>query len=301
MKQVDVELDRRLGEREEARTHAHVALLAEQLADELEHRPRRSASVMWRSTARASTCRNDRRVRRVRRVAAVTAAGRDHVDRRLARQHRPDLIGRGVGAQDGVVVEIEGVVLPSATGGPASLVSASKFSQTVATSSPSQTSYPRPRKTSSISRRACVSRCSRPRTTGVPGMVTSNASPASDASTRGARARRDVRRVPPRAGGGCRSAASPTRGRGRRGAPGRRRTCARGSARARLRARRRRRSRYRGERCCFMCLPIRLVRSSWRRDYPRVTPSARRSGTGSAPVRRKGAKKRRAPARTGAR
>ena len=64
-------------------------------------------------------------------------------------------------------------------GWPGSLVNASKFSQTVATSLPSQTSYPIPRKMSSISRVIWVSRCRRPRSTGVPGIVTSTPLPAS--------------------------------------------------------------------------------------------------------------------------
>ena len=51
----------------------------------------------------------DRRVRRVERVAAVGAAERDEVDRWLLRLHRPDLRGRGVGAQQRARVEIEGV------------------------------------------------------------------------------------------------------------------------------------------------------------------------------------------------
>ena len=51
----------------------------------------------------------DREVRRVDRVAPVDAAERDHVDRRLALLHDVDLRGRGLGAQQRVAVEEEGV------------------------------------------------------------------------------------------------------------------------------------------------------------------------------------------------
>ena len=107
----DVELDRRLGEREEARAHAHLALRPEQLAEELQHR---AAQVGERDPAvdgEALDLLERRRVRRVRRVAPVDATRRDHVDRRLPRQHRLDLVGRGLRAQDRVVVEVEGVEL----------------------------------------------------------------------------------------------------------------------------------------------------------------------------------------------
>ena len=50
-------------------------------------------------------------MRGVRRVAPVAAAGRDHVDRRRPLLHRPDLVGRRVRAQNGRVVEVEGVEL----------------------------------------------------------------------------------------------------------------------------------------------------------------------------------------------
>ena len=54
----DVELDRRLGEREEARAHADVAFGAEELAEVLLHRAAQVGERDPRSTARHSTCWN---------------------------------------------------------------------------------------------------------------------------------------------------------------------------------------------------------------------------------------------------
>ena len=107
----DVELGRGLREREEARAHAHLALAAEHGAREVLHRP---AQVGERDAAvdgEALDLVEDGRVRRVERVAPVGAAERDDVDGRLLLEHRPDLRRRRVRAQDGVVGEVERVVL----------------------------------------------------------------------------------------------------------------------------------------------------------------------------------------------
>ena len=109
MKTRHVELDRRLGEREVARPHAHLALGPEQRAEELEHV---ALEVGERDAAvddEALDLEERRRVRRVGRVAAVAAAGHDRVDRRLPRLHQPDLVRRRVRAQQHVVAEIERV------------------------------------------------------------------------------------------------------------------------------------------------------------------------------------------------
>ena len=106
----DVELDRRLGEREEARPHAHLPLGAKKRPEELQHRALQVGERDPAVDREALDLQEDRRVGRVRRVAAIAAARRNHVERRRAREHRTDLVRRGMRAQDGVVVEVEGVV-----------------------------------------------------------------------------------------------------------------------------------------------------------------------------------------------
>ncbi len=103
----DVELDRRLGEGEVARAHAHLALGAEERPEELQHGALEVGQGDAPVDRQALDLEEDRRVGRVGGVAAVAAAGRDHVDRRRPREHRPDLVGRGMGAQHGVVVDVE--------------------------------------------------------------------------------------------------------------------------------------------------------------------------------------------------
>src|SRR3954454_10774333 len=106
-----VELDRRLGEREKTRPHAHLARLAEQRAEELQHRPLQVGERDAAVDGQALDLQEDRRVGRVGRVAAVAATGRDQVDRRLPRLHRADLFRRGVRAQHCGLVDVEGVEL----------------------------------------------------------------------------------------------------------------------------------------------------------------------------------------------
>src|SRR5207248_2063611 len=65
----DVELDRRLREREEARSHADLALLPEQRAEELQHGPLQVGQRDPAVDCEALHLKEDRRVRRVRRVA----------------------------------------------------------------------------------------------------------------------------------------------------------------------------------------------------------------------------------------
>ena len=104
----DVELDRRLGEGEEARPHAHLALAEDGADEELD----RAAEVGERDPAvdgEPLDLVEDGCVRRVERVAPVRASERDEVDRRLLRLHRADLRGRRVRAQQRLGVEVEGV------------------------------------------------------------------------------------------------------------------------------------------------------------------------------------------------
>ena len=107
----DVELDRRLREREEARPHPHLALLAEQRAKELQHGALEVGECDPSVDGEALDLEEDRRVRRVGRVTPVAAAGRNEVDRRPTLQHRADLVRRGVRAQHGVVIDVERVEL----------------------------------------------------------------------------------------------------------------------------------------------------------------------------------------------
>src|SRR5215210_8862447 len=105
----DVGLDRRLGEGEEVRREADVAILPEERAHQVGER---ALQVGQRDSAidgEALDLVEDRCVRRVRGVAPVDAAGGDHVDRRLALLHRADLGRRGLGAKDDVAVQEERV------------------------------------------------------------------------------------------------------------------------------------------------------------------------------------------------
>ncbi len=95
----DVDLDRRLGEREVRRAEAHLDVidLEERLAEFLQH-PFEVAHVGRLVDDEAFDLVEHRRVRLVA-VAAVDAAGRDDADRRLLRQHRADLHRARVRAQ----------------------------------------------------------------------------------------------------------------------------------------------------------------------------------------------------------
>ena len=96
-----VDLDARLGEREEVGAQLHLALVAEDRAREREQRPlevgERDALVDREPLDLVEL----RRVGRVV-VGAVDAARGDHVERRRRGHHRAHLHRRGVGAQDGL-------------------------------------------------------------------------------------------------------------------------------------------------------------------------------------------------------
>ena len=95
---LDVDLERRLGEREERRPEAHVDVvdLEEGLAELLQD-PLEVAEMRAFVDDKALDLVEHRRVRLVA-VAAIGAAGADDADRRLLRQHRAHLHRRGVRA-----------------------------------------------------------------------------------------------------------------------------------------------------------------------------------------------------------
>ena len=88
---------------------AHVALLAEEGAHQVGERALQVGERDAPVDREALDLVEDRRVSGVRGVAPVDAAGRDHVDGRLALLHRPDLRRRGLRSEDDVGVEVEGV------------------------------------------------------------------------------------------------------------------------------------------------------------------------------------------------
>ena len=104
----DVDLDPRLGEREEVRAQADLALVAEDRAGE---RQQRALQVGERDVLVDREALDLVELRRVRRVAvaAVDAAGDDDVERRRVLLHRADLHRRGVRAQHDVVGDVERV------------------------------------------------------------------------------------------------------------------------------------------------------------------------------------------------
>ena len=110
LKQRHVALDARLGEREEVRAQAHVAVVAEDRAGE---RQQRALEVGERDVLVDREALDLVELRRVRGVvvAPVGAAGDDDVQRRRAELHRAHLHRRGVRAQDDVVGDVERVAL----------------------------------------------------------------------------------------------------------------------------------------------------------------------------------------------
>ena len=106
----DVDLDARLGEREEVRAQAHPALLAEDRAGEGEQRALEVAERDVLVDRQPFDLVELRRVGGVV-VAPVAAAGDDDVERRRVLLHRPDLHRRGVRAQHHVVGRVERVGL----------------------------------------------------------------------------------------------------------------------------------------------------------------------------------------------
>src|SRR5215213_8207349 len=100
-----VRLDRRLGEGEEVRPEADVAILAEERAHQVGERALQVGERDPAVDGEALDLVEDRCVGRVRGVAPVDAAGGDHVDRRLALLHRADLGRRGLGAENDVDVQ----------------------------------------------------------------------------------------------------------------------------------------------------------------------------------------------------
>src|SRR3954468_13835204 len=104
----DVDLDARLGEREEVRAQADVAALAEDRVGEAQQR---ALEVGERDVLVDREPLDLVELRRVRRVAvAAVRAPRDHdVERRRVRLHRADLHRRRVGAQDDVGRDVERV------------------------------------------------------------------------------------------------------------------------------------------------------------------------------------------------
>ena len=108
----EVHLHRGLGEREEVRAEADLDLRSHHLARKVRER---RLEVGERHGLHVDVEPLDlvevRGVRRVRRVAAVAAAGVDDADGRLAREHRADLDGRGLRAQQQLRAEPERVAL----------------------------------------------------------------------------------------------------------------------------------------------------------------------------------------------
>ena len=97
----DVDLDARLGEREEVRADADVAVGAEDRPGERQQRPVEVGEGDPLADRQALDLVEHRRVGGVG-VAAVDAPGNDDEDRRLLRLHPADLHRRGVGAQEHV-------------------------------------------------------------------------------------------------------------------------------------------------------------------------------------------------------
>src|SRR5207245_2666653 len=87
-------LERRLGEREEVRREAGLALLSEQLAEQVSQRSLQVGERYAAVDGEAFDLVEDREVRRIRGVAPVAAAEGDHVDGRRLGLHHMDLAGR---------------------------------------------------------------------------------------------------------------------------------------------------------------------------------------------------------------
>src|SRR3954471_14906045 len=104
----DVDLDARLGEREEVRAQADVAALAEDRVGEAQQRALEVGERDVLVDGEALDLVELRRVGRVA-VAAVRAAGDDDVQRRRMGLHRADLHRRRVRAQDDVGRDVERV------------------------------------------------------------------------------------------------------------------------------------------------------------------------------------------------
>ncbi len=103
----DVGLDRGLREREVVRAEAHLPLLAEERAHEVEQRPLQVGERDAAVDGEPLDLMEDRDVRRVGGVTAVDAPERDHVHGRLLRLHDADLRRRGLGPEQRLFVEVE--------------------------------------------------------------------------------------------------------------------------------------------------------------------------------------------------
>ena len=102
-------LERGLREREEVCGEAHLPVLAEERAGEMEERPLQVGESDAPVDGEALTLVEDRHVRCVGRVAPVDPPERDHVDGRRLRLHHADLRGGRLSAQDDVAVQEERV------------------------------------------------------------------------------------------------------------------------------------------------------------------------------------------------
>src|SRR5690606_29306906 len=105
----DVDLGRRLREREIGRPEPHVQVALEEVAQELRQDALEVGEAHALVHQQAFHLVEHRRVGQVR-VAAIGASRRDNPYRRPLLFHHPDLHRRGVGAQQAVGVEIERVV-----------------------------------------------------------------------------------------------------------------------------------------------------------------------------------------------
>ena len=163
---LDVELRRRLGEREVARPQARREAGPE---ERLRERLDRSGQVGHRDVAvddESFDLVEHGHVRGVGRVAPEHPPRRDDVDRRLGGEHRADLHRRRVGAQQrgaglpsGVTWSTNSVSNSPRAGCPSPMLSASKLCQSVSTSGPSAIWKPSPMNMSSSRSQACVTRC----------------------------------------------------------------------------------------------------------------------------------------------